>query len=163
MPSEGSPGEQGSRFPHFLCRVSALPAAHVHALRAPECARLLDALHDAGARLDAERQAVQRRPARAREQAQDPELRRTLLNLRRDLYNLRLPAAPRLDAARAALPSDVRGQVDAFAALLPRCCGRATRRSPRSPTRTAARRRRRAPLPGAARRRAVPARAADLQ
>jgi hypothetical protein len=118
MPSEGSPASRVRCSP--LCLPRLRPAGRArHALWAPECARLLDALHDAEARLDAGRQAVSDAMHAPVGQAQDPELRRTLLNLRHNLYNLRFPPRPAWTPRGPPFPPTCAARW----MPLPRCCG----------------------------------------
>ncbi|MBV9774397.1 MAG: lantibiotic dehydratase, partial [Gemmatimonadetes bacterium] len=104
--------------PHFVCRLSGLPVGHVESLRGPRCEALLSRLHDLERRLAAARDGISALLHEAVRAGEEGEGRRHLVQLRRDLYNLR-PARPAaLEAARAILSPAQGAEVEAFAAIL---------------------------------------------
>ncbi|HEX6748769.1 MAG TPA: lantibiotic dehydratase [Longimicrobium sp.] len=110
--------EGGGLFPHFVCRLSGLPVDAVESLRAPRCEALLERLRDVEQALAAAREPVSALLFEAVRAEESPETRKQLVNLRRDLFNLR-PARPAaLEAARTALSPDAQAGVEAFAARL---------------------------------------------
>lgn len=101
--------------PRFMLRVGGLPYETAAALATPASAAWADGVLDARLRLR-ERGArladtLQERVAHLLE---DPAARRTLINLRRDVYNLRAPRG--LAAAEAHLPAAELAELHAWAA-----------------------------------------------
>jgi len=108
----------GGLFPHFVCRLSGLPVDAVESLRAPRCEALLARLHAVEEALAAARERVSALLHEAVRTEAGGETRKQLVNLRRDLFNLRPGKAAALDTARAALSAEGYGDVEAFAARL---------------------------------------------
>jgi hypothetical protein len=90
----------------------------VESLRAERCEALLDRLHAIDERLREERETVSALLHQAVSAQPEGGERRHLVQLRRDLFNLRAPRPAGLAAAHAALAGEGATAVEAFAALL---------------------------------------------
>lgn len=105
-------------FPHFVARLSGLPVDAVESLRAPRCEVLLARLHDLEDGLAAARERVSALLFAVVNAREDADARKQLVNLRRDLFNLRPGRPAGMDAARAVLPPAEHAEVEVFAGLL---------------------------------------------
>lgn len=81
----------GELFKRFLCRVGTLPVGLAEGLSAPHCTAAVLELHQIESDLWAGRDEVSARLYRAVGDSSAQPVRRSLVNARRSLYNLRLP------------------------------------------------------------------------
>lgn len=79
----------GQLCPYFVCRVAGLPVQCVDGLRAPQTCELLNIVLSLEDRLQARKEDVSGLVYEAIGRSDDQAVRRRLLKLRRDLYNLR--------------------------------------------------------------------------
>nr|WSX77861.1 lantibiotic dehydratase family protein [Streptomyces sp. NBC_00899] len=119
-PSPTRPGHETANVswhlvPRFMLRVGGLPFETAAALATPASAAWADGVLDARLRLR-ERGArlADTLQERVAHRLEDPAARRTLINLRRDVFNLRAPRG--LTAAEAHLPAGDLAELHAWAA-----------------------------------------------
>ncbi len=90
----------------FLLRVTGVPVAMLESLAVPETAALLGAALDAEETLLAQREGISATLAHAVPVASAGSSRTSVLNVRRGLFNLRLPAEDDIERASAYLSSE---------------------------------------------------------
>jgi len=103
-------------FDRFVCRVSGAPADTVDGMRGERSLALLRELAETDARLRNAREDVSQRLFHAIGSAQEKPARNRLITLKRDLYNLKVPSAEKLEAALAGVETETAGAARAFAA-----------------------------------------------
>lgn len=110
-----SHGVSGKLLPHFICRVAGLPVAALDDLRLSEGVEVADEIL-----------GIERSQAAARDDlvqvlydavggTEDADLRAALIELKRDVHNLRNPDPDELELARAGMPAQVHGELEAYA------------------------------------------------
>ena len=102
---------------HFICRTGGLPTAHVHDWRAPETIALVDELEGVRKRLTEVAGQLTGLLFDAVTHATG-QLKWELLRIRRDVFNLRLPAPGHRDAAEQLADSQVEACLDHYIDLL---------------------------------------------
>jgi lantibiotic biosynthesis protein len=103
-------------FNRFVCRVSGAPADTVDGMRAERALALLGRLAEVDARLQTAREDVSQRLFAAIGAAQEKPARNRLITIKRDLYNLKVPSAEKLEAALAGVDAETARAARDFAA-----------------------------------------------
>ncbi|HEX4962217.1 MAG TPA: lantibiotic dehydratase [Thermoanaerobaculia bacterium] len=91
-------------FPHFICRVAGVPVGGLEDLAAVESVASYRALQELEAELGKLRGPLNEALFEAVGGLEDPELRRALLRLKRDVHNLRPPDCSDLEKVRSLVP-----------------------------------------------------------
>ena len=115
MDDAAGPGAD-ALFSRFVCRVSGAPADTVDDLRATRALAVLAELRQAEARVHAAREDVSALLFAAIGAAQEKPARNRLITLKRELYNLRVPSADKMEAGLAGLDASAVDAVRAYAA-----------------------------------------------
>jgi hypothetical protein len=116
-----SAGKFSDLFPYFICRVAGISAQSVEQLRACESAKLFEALYTLEKQLHLGKEKIIGLIYNAVSTAKDGESRNTLLQLKRDLYNLRPLPRKHVASFLALLPAAVANEVSAFMQKLEEC------------------------------------------
>jgi hypothetical protein len=104
--------------PLFMLRVGGLPVEATAGLRAPDTLAWAGRVLELERHLDGDRTPIADGLQRAVGATDDPALRRTLLRIRRDVFNRRLPpAAANDERIRELLGTDLAGRLDAWLGL----------------------------------------------
>ena len=118
--ANAGPGRAGGLFHHLVCRVAGLPVAAMDDLRATASAAALDLLADDEAAMECAAGKLAEALYAAVGGCDDRGLRGELLQLRRDVHNLRRPSPKHLKSARRALTPAAAAALDDFAAAAER-------------------------------------------
>lgn len=105
-------------FPHFICRISGLPAGSVDRLRADRCLQIVSKLLSIEQDIATGRDQISAILHTAIGGLEDQRARRALLQLRRHLYNGRCWSDPELGALKSYVAAQGWGDVVAFNGLV---------------------------------------------
>ena len=112
-----SQGAAGELFTHFVCRTAGLPVARLEELRATESLGLFEELRACEREKEALREGLTDGLHLAIGGQEDRRLRRALLQVRRDIHNLRSPSAGKVKIALEGVESPLDHELRRFQEL----------------------------------------------
>jgi lantibiotic biosynthesis protein len=111
-------GKKTGLFSYFVCRVSALPVSAIESLRGERCVPILNELFAIDRDLEAQREALSAGLFNIVGTTDDKIDRRVVIELRRDLFNLRRPGDTEYARAGTILPYELWESVKTFTTLI---------------------------------------------
>lgn len=120
MPQEENKQPDGL-FRHFVCRVGGLPASELEELRADDSSALIEELLELEGAMAADRHQITEGLYDQIGKCGDRKVRGALVQIKRDIHNLRLPRTAQLKKASPCLPPHLSQKIEAYLGQGRRC------------------------------------------